>query len=358
MSRLVAALATMVGVVLLGAAGLFALGRTVGVGPFAPGAPPSWIYVAISRSGEDGDARDIERIDFATGDRDIFALDDRAFDIALSRDRRTLYIGSTNGRIFELDALRGTVLSVIKLGASGEVRRIIVLPDGGRLLAVTTVVLDSSASLVDLGTGREKATLALGNRIIGRSVARPDPLLSVADRGSTEQLITLSLDPFRVREETLLSSAPLRGIPRTAAAAILAAPDGAVVALSPFSLRLTVLSADLSDRRGVDVRLESAPSGSGISVVPGFDGDLALSADGGTIHFCLGTGQRADRFRADIQGLKLTRVGGECGRYARLGDGSLYLAVRGKAQLAALDPATGSVKRTLDLAGYPQRVAY
>ncbi len=276
----------------------------------------------------------------------------------LSKDRRTLYVGSTNGRVLELDALRGAPLGEIKLATSGEVRRLVVLPDGSRLVAITTVVLDVSASLVDLTTRREKATLALGNRIVGRPLPHPDPLLSVADRGSTEQLLTVSLDPFRVREEVLLSSAPLRGIPRTAAASLLAAPDGSVLALSPFSLRLSVFTPNLAERRGTDVRLGSGASGGAIFVVPGFDGDLALSPDGRVIHFCLGTGQRADRFRADWESLELTRVGGECGKYARLADGGLYLAVRGKPELKVIEPTTGEVMRTLALAGYPQRVAF
>ncbi len=358
MKGLLIAIGAVGAVLVLGAAALFALGRAAGVGPFAPGAPPSWIYLAISRSGEDGDARDVEVIDLKEGERQVFSLDERAFDIALSKDRRTLYVGSTNGRILELDALRGAPLGEIKLATSGEVRRLVVLPDGSRLVAITTVVLDASASLVDLGVRRETATLALGNRIIGRSLARPDPLLSVADRGSTEQLLTLSLDPFRVREEVLLSSAPPRGIPRTAAASILAAPDGSVVALSPFSLRLSVFSPNLGERRSADVRPGSGATGGAIFVVPGFDGDLALSGDGRVIHFCLGTGQRADRFRADWDGLQLTRVGGECGKYARLADGGLYLAVRGRPELKVLDAATGEVKRTLALAGYPQRAAF
>lgn len=357
MARLIRTVAIAVVVVLALAAGaLFALGRTLGVGPFALGSPASWVYLAIARNGEDGDARDIEVIDLATGDRQLFALDDRAFDIALSRDRRTLYVGSTNGRILELDALRGTVLGEIKLTTSGEVRRLLVLPGGSRMIATSTVVLDASASLVDLELRREKATLALGNRLIGRSVARgQEPLLSVADRGTTEQLLTLSLEPFRVREETLLSSAPVRGIPRTAAATLLGAPDGSLLALSPFSLRLTVLSPGFSDRRGVDL---PASGPSGISVVPGLDGDIVLSADRRVVHLCAGTGQRASRFRADWDRLELTAVGNECGKFVRLGDGTLYLAVRGRAELRQLDPATGQVKRTLALAGYPQRAAF
>ncbi len=357
MNRVFVALGAVAGLVLVAAAGLFALGKSVGVGPFAPGAAASWLYVAISRGGEDGDARDIEIIDFATGERQVLALDDRAFDIALSPDRRTLYVGSTNGRIMLLDAVRGTPLGGLKLATTGEVRRLLPLPDGQRLIAITTVVLDVSATLVDLTTGKEKGTIPMGNRLVGRAgMAGAEPLLSVAERGSAELIVTLSLDPFRVREETQISASPFRGVPRTAAAAMLVASDGSIVALSPFSLRLVVLAPGFTDRRSADV-----PRGGGGSVgpiVPGFDGDLAISTDRAVIHFCLGTGQRADRFRADWDTLTMTRVGGDCGRYARLADGSLYLAVRGKPQLDVLDPATGAVIRSLALAGYPQRLAF
>lgn len=358
MKGLLVALGVAAGAVALAAGALFALGRAAGVGPFAPGAPPSFLYLAISRSGEDGDAREVEVIDLSTGERQLFALDDRAFDIALSRDRRTLYVGASNGRIFKLDSVRGVWLGEIRLSTPGEVRRLVVLPDGSSLVAITTVVLDSSATLVDLTTGREKATLPLGNRIVGRSVARPDVILSVADRAGTEQLLTLSLDPFRVREETLLGTTTRSGVARTAAAALAIAPDGSVLALSPFSLRLTVLAPNLVDRRGADVTLTPGTSGGGIFVIPGFDGDVEVAGDGRTIHFCVGTGQRAFRFRAGHRTLETARTGTECGKFARLADGSVYLAVRGKAEVKVIDPASGEVRRTLPLAGFAQRVAY
>lgn len=337
---------------------LFALGRAVGVGPFAPGAPASWVYVAISRQAPESDARDIEVLDFATGERQIFALEGvRIFDLALSRDRRTLYVGSTNGTILELDARRGAVLGEIRLDSSGEVRRLLVATSA-RLVAVTLQGVESTAKLVDLGTRREIASLALGTRLVGPSLARADVLLSVSDRATTEQLLTLGLDPFRVREEVLLVSSAARAA-RTAAAALAAAPDGSVVALSPFSLRLAVLSGTLAERRGTDVRTTIGTSSGGVTVLgPGADGDVAVSADGRVVQLCVGTAQRAERFIADWDSLGTVRVGTECGRYARLADGALYLAVRGRAELKELDPLTGAVKRTLDLAGYAQRVAY
>src|SRR5436853_185046 len=78
------ALAVTAVIVIVVTVGLYALGRAANVGPFAPGVPTSWLFAAISRSGEVGDAREIEVIDLATGDRQLFTLDDRALDIALS----------------------------------------------------------------------------------------------------------------------------------------------------------------------------------------------------------------------------------------------------------------------------------
>jgi len=282
----------------------------------------------------------------------IFSVDDRALDIALSRDRRTLYVGSTNGRIFALDALRGTALGTVKLASSGEVRRLLVLPDGHRLLAFASLVLETQISMVDLDVGRESATVSLGNRLVGRPVATPDVVVPVTDRAAEEQLVVLGLDPFRVRQDLLLASTPSQ-VPRTAAASLALGPNGAVIALSPFSLRIVAFTPGLADRTVVPV-----PYGGGrpVALFPGFDGDVTL-AKGDTLHFCLGTGQRAERYRAERLRISPQSAGSECGRFAVLGDGGLYLAVRGRPELKELDPVTGAVRRTLALAGFPQRVA-
>ena len=354
MRRLPLAVAVVAIVAVALTAGLYTLGRVVGVGPFSPGVPTSWIFTAISRSGEEGDAREVEVIDLASGERQLFPVDDRTFELALSHDRRTLYVGTSNARIFELDALRGTFLGEIKLSGGGDVRRIVVLPDNRQLLAVTTGAVDATVSLIDLGLHREKATLALGNRLIGPSVAGNEVVLSSSDRASVEQLLTLQLDPLRVRAETFLTTlVPATG-PRTAAPVLALTSDGSIVALSPIGLRLSILPPGSSDRRSADVPFSFRPA----QLVPGFDGDLILAQSESVIHFCVGTGQRAERYVASRETLKVQRTGTDCGRYARAGDGRLYLAVRGKPELRELDPATGQLQRTLALAGFPQRVSY
>ncbi|HYY55275.1 MAG TPA: hypothetical protein VFA01_07820 [Candidatus Dormibacteraeota bacterium] len=353
MRRLALPLAVVAGIVLVMTAVLYALGRAVGVGPFSPGAPTSWVFTAISRTGEEGDAREVEVIDLASGERQLFGVDDRIFEMALSHDRRTLYVGTSNGRVFELDALRGTYLGLIRLSAGGDVRRLVVPPNNDQLVAVTTAGSDATAALIDLGVHREKATLPLGNRLIGPSVAGRDVVLSSSDRATFEQLLTLQLDPFAVRTETQLTTlAPTVG-PRTAGPVLALARDGAVVALSPVGLQLRVMAPGTSGTHGVDVPLSFKP----VQLVPGFDGDLVLGPTE-VIHLCVGTAQRGERYVAPRETLAIQRVGAECGHFARLGDGRIYLAIRGKPELRELDPITGALKRTLALAGYPQRVAY
>jgi hypothetical protein len=349
-------LAVTVVAVLIVAGLLYGIGRVAGVGPFAPGVPASWLFLAISRGGEEGDAREIEVIDLVTGERPpLFPLDDRAFDLALSRDRRTLYVGTTNARVFELDAQRGVFLGEIKLAGGGDVRRLLVLPDGGRLLAVVAGATDASAALVDLGARRETGRLSLGNRIIGQSVAGRDVVLATSDRGRVEQLLTLDLDPLRVRDELILSSLDVPSAPRTAAPSLRLARDGSIVALSPFALRLTAVAIGSGERRSADIPTSGIRAG---APFPGFDADLTLANGDAVVHFCVGTSQRAERFVAPRETLRGERVGTECGRYASLRDGSVYLAVRGKPELRELDPTTGVSRRTLALAGFAQRVAY
>jgi hypothetical protein len=356
MSRIARPLAGAAVIVLVIAGALFALGRAMGVGPFALGVPTTWIYTAISRSGEEGDAREIEVIDLASGDRQLFSVDDRAFEIALSRDRRTLYAGSTNGRIWALDALRGAFLAEIKLSGSGEVRRIVVDPDGRRLVALSTSATESTAAVVDLVTRRELSSVTLGNRLVGRSAAGADVIVPVTERAGLETILVLSLDPLRVRQEVSRYQDSIRQSgTRTAASSLVLASDGSAVAVSPFGLRLTAFTAGLGEWRNAII-----PFGTGASPLlpPGFDGDLILTRNESVIHFCVGTGQRAERYLAERATLTVQRVGTECGRFARLGDGRLFLAVRAKPELRELDPASGAVKRTLELAGYPSRVAY
>ena len=343
----------------LAGAGLFAVGRLLGVGPFALGAPSSWLYLAVARGGPEGEARAIEVIDAATGERRIFELDERAFDLALSPDRRTLYAGSAGGRILELDATRGTPLGDLRLSTSGEVRRLVALPDGRRLVAVSAVALESIVTVVDLASRRETGSLELGLRIAGRPLVRgAELLLPTADRAGIDTLLTVSLEPLRVREEARLSGSEETRLftVQTAPAQVALRPDGAVVVLSPFRLRISVLGREGESRRDVDLSRLYFAGRTPTTLGLGFDGDLELSLDGSAIHACVGSGVRAERYRLGFADLEPQRVGGECGRLQHGVDGTIYLAVRGRPELKLVDPSTGAVRRTLPLTGYPQRL--
>lgn len=334
---------------LLGGA-LVVLGRVYGVGPLASGAPATWLYVAIARA-EEGQAQEIEVLDLATGERRLFAPEQRVLALALSPDRRSLYVGSEDGTILELDAVRGSVLRELRLSTSGEVQQLVALPDR-RLVAITVQVLESVMTVVDLGRGDEIARLELGRRLVGKPALDGDRVLvPVANRAGADALVEIRLDPLQVERETPLFAVS-GAAPQTVPPAVVRAPDGSVVALSPFSLRLAVLSPrEPGSRRELDLaRLFF------VARPAGFQGDLELSADGAVLHACLGGSLLGERYRVALADLAAKRSGSECGVFARGADGTLYLGVRGRPELRILDPQTGETRRTLPLAGLPLRL--
>ncbi len=344
-------LAAAIGAVVLVAAGIVVLGRVYALGPLAPGAPPSWVYVAIARS-EDGASREIEVIDVAGGGRQVFSVDRRVFDLALSPDRRSLYLGSQDGVIVELDAVRGVFLRELRVSAPGDVLRLLPLPDGRRLAALTLQTLDSSLSLVDLGSGRETGRVELGRRIVGRFVTSGDRLLVPAgDRGGTDSLLELTLDPLRLDRETMLFSSS-RGVLQTSAPTAARTKDGVVAVLSPFSLRIAVLTAgDVMQRRDVDlgaIFFAARPTG--------FQGDVDFSTDGAVLHVCLGGNILGERYRVPLPEAVPARSGSECGGFVHAADGTLYLGVRAKPELRIIDGRSGETRRVLPLAGIPVRL--
>jgi hypothetical protein len=329
-------------------AGLFGLGRVLGVGPLAPGAPQSWLYVAVIRNDDDEGSRDVEIVDVQTGERRRFEFEARATEIALSRDRRTLYVGSTNGRVLEVDSIRGAVLGEIVVSAPGEVRRLLPLPDGRRLLVVTGTSRDAALALVDLTTGNETQRLLLREVIAGKPLLRGGVVLLPAAAGSADQLIEVELDSLGVRRTTHIVSAPsaFRSPPVAALA-----PDGAVVVSSPTTGTVALLAAEESGAR----RDTSVDRPSPLGRAGSAQGDLMVTADG-TVHVCLGVMDSASRYTLSMDELKPVRVGSECGRFVGLADGTLYLGIRGRPELAVLDAATGAVRRTMPLTGLAWRL--
>src|SRR5256885_1645987 len=79
-------------------------------------APRSAVFVAISRSADEADAREIEAIDLTAGTRDLFDAGGRITAMALSPDRRSLYVGLDGGRVTFLDATTGIEFGDVDLG--------------------------------------------------------------------------------------------------------------------------------------------------------------------------------------------------------------------------------------------------
>lgn len=341
---LLAALALFVG-------GTFALGRVGGVGPFALGVPGSSVFVLIARGSEENAAREVEVIDLASGQRQVFDLPTRGLELALSPDRRTLYAGSDRGVILELDAARGTRIGGLQLATAGEVQRLIATPDGRSLVAVTTAGLDSSVSVIDLGTGRERSSLGIGRVIVGTALLRGDALLlATSDRAGADGIVEVGLDPPTLRRQIPVSIS-LRGSLQTAPPTIAVAPDATLLMLSPYALRLFEVNGEGVRRRDLDLAAGFTRATGG----PSLDGDVALSSDGRVIHACLGL-NRAARYRIGREELAAERVADTCGRFVRTADGTLLLGLRAKPELHLLDQRSGALRRSLPLVGIPVRL--
>ena len=88
------------------------------LGPLAPAvAAHSKVFVAFSRSLDPADARAIEIIDLDTGERSVFDVGDGPITaLALSRDRRSLYVAIGSGKVLLLDATTGSRFGIVDLG--------------------------------------------------------------------------------------------------------------------------------------------------------------------------------------------------------------------------------------------------
>lgn len=331
--------------------GTFALGRVVGVGPFALGASSSSLYILIARGGEEGTAREVEVIDLATGGRRVFDLETRGIELALSADRRTLYAGSDRGVILELDALRGTRIGGLQVGTSGDVQRIVPTPDGKSLVAVATSGLEATVSVIDLGTGRERGSIGIGRVAVGTAMIKGDALLlATADRGGVDSIIEIGLDPPAIRRQILVATTR-RGTLQTSAPVFAVTSDAKFLTLSPYALRMYEVDVEGARVRDVDL----AGTFTRALVGPGFDGDLALSSDGSVIHACLGL-TRGARYRITRDDLSAERVADACGHFVRTADGTLALGLRTRPELQLLDQRSGALRRSLALAGIPVRL--
>jgi hypothetical protein len=325
-----------------------AIAYVLGLGPLAPPtAARSVVFVAISRSSDEADAQEIEAIDLAAGTRELFDVGSRITALAVSADRRSLYVGLDGGKIALLDATSGSRFGTVDLGGPAVVS-LVPTADGKTLFAVAVTNVQSSVVPIDLATKKAADpitfTMTAGPAVIrGGALVVPlgDPrglqvaFIDIASRAVTSRL-TLprgSLVPpaaFRISDA------------RTGIGAFDAAIQGGL------GLRLYVLTDPL---HWTDLSLQAPfPQGPNRTVTIGLQ--AAATADG-TIHICSTAGTAARRYVIGTD-LKSTSAGTDCGPLA--GGDQILLAKRDPAQLLVLDGKSGKTVRTLPLAGVPARL--
>jgi hypothetical protein len=318
----------------------------LGVGPFARAAAGSVVYVAISRSTDEADAREIEAIDLAAGTRDLFDAGGRISAMVVSTDRRSLYVAVDAGRIEFLDATTGTRFAEVDLHGP-TVTALIAAPDGRTLYAITATSTQSSVVPVDLEA-----------RKAGDQIVLPPGAGSAVLRGDT--LIVALADPRSIHvifiDTATRTVADRLALPRGS----LAAP----VALTMSAIRTAIVSFDPSAPAGGAARVYlvtdalhwedlALPAPFGISAARDPRPAYAAATTGGAVHVCVPAGPVGRRYVVTPD-RKSTLAGSECGPMA--GGGDILMARRDPAQLLILDPATGKVTRTLPLAGVPARL--
>jgi hypothetical protein len=328
-------------VLLLGAAAIAYLLR---VGPLAP--PPaarSVVFVAISRSSDEADAREIEAIDLAAGARDLFDAGGRITAMALSADRRSLYVGLDGGKIVLLDATTGAHLGAIDLGGPTPVS-LVPTADGRTLFAVA--VTDSSSTVVpiDLATLKAADPITLAPTA-GPAIIRGEAL--VVPYGDARGLQVAFID-VNTRAVTSRLTLPRGSMVPPAAFRITAGRTGIVAFDSVGAARLRLYAlADQSHWTEVGLQ---APLAEGPGRQIGVRIQAAATADG-TIHVCIGHGGPRYVVSPD---LTATSAGSDCGPL--VGGDQIVMAKRDPPQLLVLDGPSGKTVRTLPLAGAPARL--
>jgi len=204
------------------------------IGPLVPPAPRrSVVFVAISRSTDEADAHEIEAIDLDAGTRDLFDAGGRITAMALSADRRSLYVALDGGKIVCLDATTGSVFGGVDLHGP-TIASLVPTADGRTLFAVTVTNIQSAVVPIDLAT-RKSADPITFTMTAGPAVIRGDALfvplgdpqrlqvafIDLATRAVTSRL-TLprgSLVPAAAVGSATAGPGSSRGIPASPAAA-------------------------------------------------------------------------------------------------------------------------------------------
>jgi hypothetical protein len=306
-----------------------AVAYVAGVGPLArPTAAGSVVFVAISRSTDEADAREIEAIDLTAGTRDLFDAGGRITAMALSPDRRSLYVGLDGGKIVLMDATTGSQFGAVDLGA----------------VAVTNI--QSTVVAIDLAT-KKTADPIVFPLPAGVAVISGDAL--VVPLGDAQRLQVAFID-VRTREVTSRLTLPRGSLVAPVAFTI----GDAAVGLAAYDpgfgggagLRIYRVTDPL---HWTDLTLQ-APSPFRIGV-----GLQAAASRAGVVHVCTIAGTAARRYVISPD-LKGSSAGTECGPLA--GGDQIVMARRDPARLLVLDNGTGTISRTLPLAGVPARLVH
>jgi outer membrane protein assembly factor BamB len=322
----------------------------LGVGPLAPPtAARSVVFVAISRSADEADAHEIESIDLAAGTRDLFDVGDRVTALALSADRRSLYVALDGGKIVLLDATTGSRFGAVDLGGPTVVS-LAATADGRTLFAVAVTNVSSSVVPIDLSTKKAADPISF-TAPAGPAIIRGDAL--IVPLGDPRGLQVVFID-VNTRAVTSRLTLPRGSLVPPAAFPISGARTGIVAFDSGLGGGVGLRVYTLTDpSHWSDVSLQ-APFPQGPTRQIGIGLQAAATADG-TIHVCTTAGTAARRYVVGPD-LKSASVGTDCGPLA--GGDQILMATRDPAQLRVLDDKTGKTVRTLPLAGVPARVVH
>ena len=323
----------------------------LGVGPLAPRtAARSVVFVAISRSTDEADAREIEAIDLEAGTRELFDAGGRITAMAISPDRRSLYVGLDGGKVVLLDATTGSQFGAVDLGGPTVVS-LNPTADGNTLFVVAVTNVQTTVVPIDLGPKKaaEPLTFPMTG---GPAVIRGDTLLVPLGDPQRLQVAFVDIGRRTLRSRLILprgSSVPPVAFPIDAGRTGIVAFDSGLTSGS-LGMRMYVVIDQLL---WSDVPLEAPfPLGFGRPRIGiGLQGAASAS---GAIQVCSSAGTSARRYLIGAD-LKATSAGADCGPLA--GGAEIVMAKRDPAQLLVLD-GTGKTLRTLPLAGVPARLVH
>ncbi|HET8569784.1 MAG TPA: hypothetical protein VFM93_12470, partial [Candidatus Limnocylindria bacterium] len=205
MTRIAAVLAVLV----VAATAAVVGARALGLGGGRP-APESRLYVAISRSDDETAAREIEVIDTGSGERTLFDVGIRISALALSPDRRTLYVGTDDGRVLLYDPNSGGFIAEIRTRRLASL-----LPVGDELYGVSSARDGSAAVRIDLRARKEAAATPLPG-LAGRPAYAAGSLYVPYVDGTRNALARLSapsLEVLETRVPTLVLGRTVFGTP-------------------------------------------------------------------------------------------------------------------------------------------------